>query len=50
MSDLRVKLMLREATRYMGDAEYLRGRFDSQSNGAYLLDLIALEILRRASR
>jgi hypothetical protein len=49
MSDLRVKLMLREATRYMDDAEYLRGRLDSQSNGAYLLDVFALEILLKCS-
>jgi len=29
----------------MEDADYLRRRLDSQSNGAYLLDLLALEIL-----
>jgi hypothetical protein len=37
--------MLREATRYMEDAEHLSSRLDCQSDAAYLLDLLALEIL-----
>lgn len=45
MSELRTKLMLREAGRLNDDAQYLRSRISSQSNGAYLLELLALEIL-----
>ncbi len=45
MSELRVKLMSREAVKLMADAERLRGDVRSESNGAYLLDLLALEIL-----
>jgi hypothetical protein len=45
MSELRTKLMSREAARLMTDAEYLRGSLHSESHGAYLLDLLALEIL-----
>lgn len=45
MSTLRVKLMLREAKYLMEDANRLRGQLNSQSNGGYLLDLLALEIL-----
>ena len=45
MLELRTKLMAREAARLMADAEYLRGNLNSESNGAYLLDLLALEIL-----
>ena len=37
--------MIREATRLADDAQYLRGRVLSESNGAYLLELLALEIL-----
>jgi hypothetical protein len=45
MTQLRTKLMLREAKRLAADAQHLRGRIDSESNGAYLLELLALEIL-----
>ena len=45
MSQLRTKLMLREARRLVTDAEYLQGNARSESNGAYLLKLLALEIL-----
>jgi hypothetical protein len=37
--------MHREAVRLMADSEYLKGRIDGESNGAYLLDLLAFEIL-----
>ena len=45
MSELRTKLMAREAERLRADADVLKGRATSQSHGAYLLDLLALEIL-----
>jgi hypothetical protein len=45
MRELRTKLMSREAARLMADADFLRGNVHSESNGAYLLDLLALEIL-----
>lgn len=45
MTQLRTKLMLREAERLVADAQYLRGEFSTESNGAYLLELLALEIL-----
>lgn len=45
MTQLRTKLMLREAERLVADAQYLRGRRNAESNGAYLLELLALEIL-----
>ena len=45
MNQLRTKLMLREATRLASDAQYLRGRMSAESNGAYLLELLALEVL-----
>lgn len=45
MTLLRTKLMLREAERLVADAQYLRGKVNAESNGAYLLELLALEIL-----
>lgn len=45
MSELRIKLMAREAAALMADAEILRRNIFSESHGAYLLDLLALEIL-----
>jgi hypothetical protein len=45
MSELRIKLMAREADRLREDADLLRVRPASQSHAAYLLDLLALEIL-----
>jgi len=45
MPQLRTKLMLREAERLVADAKQLRGEVDAESNGAYLLELLALEIL-----
>ena len=45
MSELRTKLMSLEAARLMADAKYLRGNLNSESHGAYLLELLALEIL-----
>jgi hypothetical protein len=37
--------MLREAARLAADAQYLRGSVHTESNGAYLLELLAFEIL-----
>ena len=45
MSELRIKLMAREAGELMADAQILRRNIFSESHGAYLLDLLALEIL-----
>lgn len=45
MTQLRTKLMLREAERLRADAESLRGRADAESHGAFLLELLAMEIL-----
>ena len=45
MTQLRTKLMFREATRLAADAQHLHGRVHAESNGAYLLELLALEIL-----
>ena len=45
MTQLRTKLMLREAERLVADAQYLRGKVNAESSGAYLLELLALEIL-----
>jgi hypothetical protein len=45
MTQLRTKLMLREAERLIADAQYLREKVNAESNGAYLLELLALEIL-----
>ena len=45
MTQLRTNLMLREAERLVADAQYLRGKVNAESNGAYLLELLALEIL-----
>lgn len=45
MTQLRTKLMLREAERLVADAKYLGGKVNAESNGAYLLELLALEIL-----
>jgi hypothetical protein len=47
-ASLRVKLMLRDATRFMEDAERLRGDLLNESHSAYLLDLLALEILLKS--
>src|SRR5689334_1930830 len=45
MSQLRTRLMAREAERLRADADVLKGRATSPSHGAYLLDLLSLEIL-----
>src|SRR4051794_21691448 len=45
MTELRVKLMAREAARLIADADRLQGNLRSESHGAYLLQLLALEIL-----
>lgn len=45
MTQLRTKLMLREAERLVADAQHLCGKVNAESNGAYLLELLALEIL-----
>lgn len=45
MTQLRTKLMLREAQRLVADAQHLSGKANAKSNGAYLLELLALEIL-----
>lgn len=45
MSELRTKLMAREAERLIADAGRLYQNPTSESNGAHLLELLALEIL-----
>ena len=49
MTLLLYQLMLREAERLVADAQYLRGKVNAESNGAYLLELLALEILLKCA-